>query len=170
MDEQPKQWLAETRTPRPAQPGRPANYDYEYVRQQLHRLAVRGTAGPVAHGRGGSSALPPGRASDPGLRQFEHAYLRLVLPGLSAGRGAPPGPTRTPGVYAPTRQLAQHGRTGTERPDAPSPGPAHGRRPPHAQVVAWAEDRNAAQTGIDWQFRTEDARVRLKNLYPVIEI
>ncbi len=40
----------------------------------------------------------------------------------------------------------------------------------HAQVVAWAEDRNAAQTGIDWQFRTEDARVRLKHLYPVIEI
>ena len=39
----------------------------------------------------------------------------------------------------------------------------------HAQVAAWAEDRNAAQTGLDWQFRTEDARVRLKHLYPVIE-
>ena len=37
----------------------------------------------------------------------------------------------------------------------------------HAQVAAWAEDRNAAQTGIDWQFRTEDALVCLKNLYPV---
>ena len=39
----------------------------------------------------------------------------------------------------------------------------------HAQVTAWAEARNAAQTGIDWQFRTADARVRLKKLYPTIE-
>ena len=39
----------------------------------------------------------------------------------------------------------------------------------HAQVTAWAEARNAAQKGIDWQFRTADARVRLKHLYPAIE-
>ena len=32
-DEQPKQRLSETRTPRPAQPGQPATYDYAYVRQ-----------------------------------------------------------------------------------------------------------------------------------------
>ena len=38
----------------------------------------------------------------------------------------------------------------------------------HAQVTAWAEARNAAQKGIDWQFRTADARVRLKHLYPSI--
>ena len=39
----------------------------------------------------------------------------------------------------------------------------------HAQVTAWAEARHAAQKGIDWQFRTADARVRLKHLYPTIE-
>ena len=39
----------------------------------------------------------------------------------------------------------------------------------HAQVTAWAEDRHAAQKGIDWQFRTADARVRLKHLCPTIE-
>ena len=39
----------------------------------------------------------------------------------------------------------------------------------HAQVTAWAEARHAAQKGIDWQFRTADARVRLKHLYPSIE-
>ena len=38
-----------------------------------------------------------------------------------------------------------------------------------APVTAWAEARNAAQKGIDWQFRTADARVRLKHLYPTIE-
>ena len=29
----------------------------------------------------------------------------------------------------------------------------------HAQVAAWAEARNAAQAGIDWQFRAVDARI-----------
>ena len=38
-----------------------------------------------------------------------------------------------------------------------------------AQVTAWAEARHAAQTGIDWPFRTADARVRLKKLPPTIE-
>ena len=38
-----------------------------------------------------------------------------------------------------------------------------------AQVTAWAETRNAAPKGIHWQFRTADARVRLKHLYPTIE-
>lgn len=33
----------------------------------------------------------------------------------------------------------------------------------------WAETRNRRQTGIDWQFRTADARNRLKYLYPKIE-
>ncbi|MEC4720762.1 hypothetical protein RY831_16480 [Noviherbaspirillum sp. CPCC 100848] len=33
----------------------------------------------------------------------------------------------------------------------------------------WAETRNNRQTGIDWQFRTADARIRLKYLYPKIE-
>ena len=36
----------------------------------------------------------------------------------------------------------------------------------HAQVTAWAEARNAAQKGIHWQFRSADACVRLKHLYP----
>ena len=39
----------------------------------------------------------------------------------------------------------------------------------HAQVTAWAEARNAVQKGIDWQFRTADARVRLQHPYPAIE-
>ena len=37
-----------------------------------------------------------------------------------------------------------------------------------AQITAWAEARNAAQKGIDWQFRTADACLRLKHLYPTI--
>ena len=37
------------------------------------------------------------------------------------------------------------------------------------QVAAWQTDRNARQTGVDWQFTTADARIRLKRLYPRIQ-
>ena len=32
--------------------------------------------------------------------------------------------------------------------------------------VAWSSERTAAQKGVDWQFTTADARVKLKHLYP----
>jgi hypothetical protein len=36
------------------------------------------------------------------------------------------------------------------------------------ELRAWETRRNANQKGVDWQFSTDDARVRLKRLYPVI--
>lgn len=35
-------------------------------------------------------------------------------------------------------------------------------------VTAWYGKRNAKQRGVDWQFTTADARVKLKRLYPSI--
>jgi hypothetical protein len=37
-----------------------------------------------------------------------------------------------------------------------------------SQVVAWQEGRNASGVKIDWRFTTEDARIKLKKLYPTI--
>lgn len=37
------------------------------------------------------------------------------------------------------------------------------------EVSAWSRERNSKQKGIDWQFTTEDARVKLKRLYPIIK-
>ena len=34
------------------------------------------------------------------------------------------------------------------------------------QTKAWYEYRNKNQKGVDWQFTTSDARIKLKNLYP----
>ena len=34
----------------------------------------------------------------------------------------------------------------------------------------WSEQRNAHHIGADWQFRAEDARIRLKRLYPSNEL
>lgn len=39
-----------------------------------------------------------------------------------------------------------------------------------ALLKPWCVDRNRKQRGIDWQFTTEDARVKLKRLYPIINI
>jgi hypothetical protein len=38
------------------------------------------------------------------------------------------------------------------------------------EVKSWSEDRNARQKGVDWQFTTEDARIKLKHLYPEIQL
>jgi DDE superfamily endonuclease len=37
------------------------------------------------------------------------------------------------------------------------------------EIAAWADKTNAKQRGVDWQFRIENARVKLKRLYPKIK-
>jgi hypothetical protein len=39
-----------------------------------------------------------------------------------------------------------------------------------ARITAWYHARNDKQTGIDWRFTTDDARIKLKRLYPKIEL
>ena len=34
---------------------------------------------------------------------------------------------------------------------------------------AWQKERNSSQTGVDWQFTTTDARIKLRHLYPVFQ-
>jgi hypothetical protein len=36
-------------------------------------------------------------------------------------------------------------------------------------VAAWQATRNAAGRGVNWRFTTEDARIKLKHLYPAIQ-
>ena len=38
------------------------------------------------------------------------------------------------------------------------------------KVAAWVRNRNAKQVGIDWRFTTEEARIKLKRLYPIVNI
>jgi transposase len=38
------------------------------------------------------------------------------------------------------------------------------------KVAAWEQRRNQAEATIDWRFTTEDARIKLKRLYPVIKV
>jgi DDE superfamily endonuclease len=36
------------------------------------------------------------------------------------------------------------------------------------EVGAWEEERNAAESSVDWRFTSADARIKLKHLYPEI--
>ena len=38
-----------------------------------------------------------------------------------------------------------------------------------SEIAAWSNKTNAKQRGVDWQFRIENARVKLKRLYPKIK-
>lgn len=38
------------------------------------------------------------------------------------------------------------------------------------EIEAWVSDRNQAKAKMDWRFTTEDARVKLKKLYPTIAV
>ncbi len=39
-----------------------------------------------------------------------------------------------------------------------------------AEIKAWETARNARQTGVNWQYTTKDARIKLKRLYPIVEM
>lgn len=39
-----------------------------------------------------------------------------------------------------------------------------------AEAAAWETGRNTARVTVDWQFRTADARLKLKRLYPVLKV
>lgn len=39
-----------------------------------------------------------------------------------------------------------------------------------SEVAAWQQHRNSAHVRIDWRFTTDDARIKLKRLYPVINV
>ena len=38
------------------------------------------------------------------------------------------------------------------------------------EIAAWQNARNTAQTRINWQFKTVDARIKLKRLYPSFDV
>jgi hypothetical protein len=36
------------------------------------------------------------------------------------------------------------------------------------ETAIWQQERNQAQTKVNWQFTTADARIKLKRLYPIL--
>ena len=160
-DEHAQRLRADTRPSPPARPGRPATYDYAYVRCGTGTIGMFGEPlGPwrTAHATARRTAVDwahpvKALADHPRCRQAAR-LLRRVQRVFTPRHGSWLHRAE-PELSVLTRQ-ALSPRRATQ--DAV-----------HAQVTAWAEARTAAPKGIHWQFRTADARVRLKHLYPAIE-
>ncbi|WP_341531299.1 hypothetical protein WKK05_07515 [Nostoc sp. UHCC 0302] len=40
---------------------------------------------------------------------------------------------------------------------------------PELVLLAWQQERNCTASKVIWRFTTDDARVKLKHLYPIFE-
>jgi hypothetical protein len=188
MDEQPKQLISEVRPPIAAAPGRPERVDYEYAREGTcvvwmfveplggwRDVRVTGTKTAVDRAHQVRQLV-----DDP--RYAEAERITLICDNLN---------THTPAslyqAFEPAEALRIARRL--ELVHAPKHGSWLNVAEPELSVLtrqclgrriacreevasestAWYERRNARQVGIEWQFTTEDARIKLRRLYPKIK-
>jgi len=188
LDEQPTQLVGETRRPIPVEPGQPQRYDYEYER--LGTAVNFMLTEPLGGWRKVSvRATKTARDLADEVRELldvdypDADKVVLVWDNLNTH-----SPASLYKAFAPAEA-----RRLLERLEIHYT-PKHGswldvaeielsvftkqclnRRIADIETLrreasAWAERRNAAQVGVDWQFTTDDARTKLKRLYPQIEV
>lgn len=184
LDEASKQLIAETRTPIPMKKGQPARFDYEYERNGTANLFMmfaplegwrhvkvtdRHTAVDYAHALKDMADIHFPKAPQivvvqDNLNTHTKASLYEAFPAAEARRLA----ERFEFHYTP-----KHGSwlDMAESELSVLSSQCLNRRIPDkdtliAEIAAWENDRNTHHTKADWQFTTEDARVRLKRLYP----
>jgi len=187
LDEQPVQLIGETRVPIAVAPGRPARFDYEYVRNGTANLFIlteplagwryvevtdRRTAVDFAH-------LLRLLAED---IHPEAQKIVLVMDNLNTHKLASLYQAFEPAL---ARRLAERFEIHYT--------PKHGswlnvaeielsvltrqclgqrfdnRAGLEAAVSDWQIERNERGVAVDWQFTTKDARIRLKRLYPSVQ-
>ena len=186
MDEQPIQLHAEVREVIPAQPGHPERHDYEYKRNGV----VCGFMITEPLGQWRRITISERRTKADWAHHMQHLLevdysdaekVILVCDNLN---------THVPGAFYETFP-PQRARSLLDRLEIHYT-PKHGswlniaeielsaltqqclnRRIPtiealREETTSWNRQRNLAQKGVDWQFTTSDARVKLKRLYPMI--
>jgi hypothetical protein len=184
FDECPYQLLSEVRRPLPVQPGRAVRYDYEYQREGTCNLFIF-----VQPHTGWRQVKVTDRRTKQDFAQCmkdlvdvhfpEAEVIRVVLDQLN---------THTPAALYGTFEPAEARRIIRKLEFHHTP--KHGswlnmaeielsvlstqcldRRLPDSEVVryevsAWQARRNAERATIHWHFTAEDARAKLKRLYP----
>jgi hypothetical protein len=188
LDETSKHLVADTRVPIPAAPGQPERIDYEYARQGTANLfrvfeplagqrrvkvTERRTAIDFAHG-----------IQELVDEQYPQAKkLVRVMDNLNTHK-----PASLYEAFAPAeaRRLMER----LEVHDTPKHGSwlhmaetelsvlatqCLDRRIPdrttlHQEVAAWQPRRNQAKCTVDWRFTTQEASIKLKRLYPSIQL
>ncbi len=184
FDETSTQLLAETRPSLPLRPGLPLRQDYEYRREGARNLFL--ACEPLAGWR--QVAVTQRRTMQDFAHQMrwlvdeahpETPVVRVVLDNLNTHRAAPLYET-FPAAEA--RRIAKRLEVHYT--------PKHGswlnmaeiefsvlsrcclkQRLPDEEalgreVQALVRERNAARVGINWRFKTQDARTKLHRLYP----
>ena len=187
LDETSKQLIAETRTPIPAKPGRPARHDYEYERNGVANLfmifaALEGWRHVEVTDRHAAADYAKILKDLSDVRFPAAKKIVLVQDNLSTHTPASlyaafPAPearrlvNRFEWYYTP-----KHGSwlDMAESELAVLTRQCLSRRIPDQQtlekeVAAWERHRNQRHAKADWQFTTENARVKLKRLYPHFE-
>jgi hypothetical protein len=187
MDETSKQLIGETRGPLPPRPGRPERVDYEYVRHGTANLFL--FCEPLK-GRCGVKVTRQRRKTDwAGLIKdlVDVHYPRaeqivLVLDNLNTHAKAslyeafPPAeakrladkleihltPKHASWLNVAELELSVLGRQCLDKRIADSETLDN-------EVDHWTSDRQKKAHKVNWQFTTQDARIRLKRLYPSIQ-
>lgn len=188
FDETSKQLIGETRTPLPPQPDQPQRYDYEYERNGVNNLFM--FFAPLQNWRHVKVTDRRTKADWARCMQelvdvhFPQAEcIRVVQDNLN---------THTPSALYEVFHPAEAKRI-LDRLEFHHT-PKHGswlnmaeielsvlsrqclsRRIPDTatlerEIAAWEKARNTKQATVNWRFTTADARIKLKRLYPSIEI
>jgi len=188
MDEQPVQFLGETRVPIPAKPGHPARVDYEYERKgtanvfmfmeplggrRTVKIRERKTAVDWAH--------EIKELLDEGYPKADR--VRLVMDNLNTHKIAslyeafPPEEAHRFARRLEIHYTPRHGSwlNVAECELSSLTRQCLGRRIGDLETLrretkAWERERNEKQTGVDWQFTVGNARIKLKRLYPQIKV
>jgi len=186
MDESSKQHLKETRQPIPAKPGSVEKYDTEYERNGVSNLFM--FFEPL-EGRW-HVAVTDHRTALDWAYQIRHLVdvmypraerISLVMDNLNTHTGAslykafPPEEARRLLDKLEIHYTPKHGSwlNMAEIELSILSRQCLDRRIPDQktlkiEVATWQENRNAIARPMEWRFTTEDARVKLKKLYPTL--
>lgn len=188
MDEQPTQLIAETRPTLPQEPGKPERYDYEYERKGTaenfmfteplggwRKVSVRERRTSIDWAQEIKELLD---------RDYPEAEkIRLVVDNLNTHKIASfyeafePEEARRLAKRLEIHYTPKHGswlNIAEIELSVLTNQCLNNRYIADIQTLAketkaWEKRRNFNQKGVDWQFTTADARIKLKRLYPQIQ-
>ena len=187
FDESPTQLIGEVRQPLPAAPRQPEQYDCEYRRNGTANLFIfldahRGWRHVKATQQRTAKDFAECMRDLVDTHYPKAELIRVVLDNLSTHTaGALYATFPAPEAYRILQRIEFHntpkhacwlnmveieigvlrGQCLDRRIDAPAPL--------NAELAAWQQQTNSDQRQVQWHFTTDDARVKLRHLYPNVK-
>jgi hypothetical protein len=187
MDEMPVQLLKETRSPIPVEPGHPRRIDYEYERNGTANIFM--FAEPLAGWRQ-TSVTERRTAVDWAValrdlidsRYAEAKVVVLIMDNLnthtlgSLYEAFPPAEARRLAKRLEIHHTPKHGSwlNMAENELSALSRQCLSRRlgtidDLRSEIQAWEATRNTEQVQVQWRFTIDQARIKLRNVYPVLQ-